>query len=125
MSRQASDVPLREYEQHRDSLLLFPSPCIGTCWSPDAVSRINYKLLEKADIEEYVRFYDLRHTFASMLLSCGIDVKAISSMLGHFSAGFTLDTYTHITNATLRYDDLAFRKLEAKALFSKSSCSKT
>lgn len=31
-------------------------------------------------------------------LSSGVDVKVLSSMLGHFSAGFTLDTYTHITN---------------------------
>ena len=28
----------------------------------------------------------------------GVDVKTLSSMLGHYSAGFTLDTYTHITN---------------------------
>ncbi len=38
------------------------------------------------------------HTFATMALSSGVDVKTLSSMLGHFSAGFTLDTYTHITN---------------------------
>ncbi len=39
-----------------------------------------------------------RHTFATMALSSGVDVKTLSSMLGHYSAGFTLDTYTHITN---------------------------
>ena len=33
-----------------------------------------------------------------MAISSGVDVKTLSSMLGHFSAGFTLDTYTHITN---------------------------
>ena len=33
-----------------------------------------------------------------MALSSGVDVKTLSSMLGHYSAGFTLDTYTHITN---------------------------
>ena len=32
------------------------------------------------------------------LPSSGVDVKTLSSMLGHYSAGFTLDTYTHITN---------------------------
>ena len=42
--------------------------------------------------------HDLRHTFATMALSSGVDAKTLSSMLGHFSAGFTLDTYTHITN---------------------------
>ena len=33
-----------------------------------------------------------------MAISSGVDVKTLSSMLGHYSAGFTLDTYTHITN---------------------------
>ena len=33
-----------------------------------------------------------------MTFSSGVDVKTLSSMLGHYSAGFTLDTYTYITN---------------------------
>ena len=45
-----------------------------------------------------MRFHDLRHTFATMAISSGVDVKTLSSMLGHYSAGFTLDTYTHVTN---------------------------
>ena len=44
-----------------------------------------------------VRFHDLRHTFATMALQNGVDVKTVSSMLGHYSAGFTLDTYAHVT----------------------------
>jgi integrase len=43
------------------------------------------------------RFHDLRHTFATMALQNGVDVKTVSSMLGHYSAGFTLDTYAHVT----------------------------
>ena len=35
---------------------------------------------------------------SNLAISSGVDVKTLSSMLGHFSAGFTLDTYTHITN---------------------------
>ncbi len=42
-------------------------------------------------------FHDLRHTFATTALLNGVDVKTVSSMLGHYSAGFTLDTYTHVT----------------------------
>ena len=64
--------------------------------------KINRKLLKNAGIEEHVRFHDLRHTFATMALSSGVDAKTLSSMLGHFSAGFTLDTYTHITNEMQR-----------------------
>ena len=44
-----------------------------------------------------VRFHDLRHTFATLALQNGVDVKTVSSMLGHYSAGFTLDTYAHVT----------------------------
>ena len=36
-------------------------------------------------------------TFATMALQNGVDVKTVSSMLGHYSAGFTLDTYAHVT----------------------------
>ena len=39
----------------------------------------------------------LRHTFATLSLKSGVDVKTVSSMLGHYSAGFTLDTYAHVT----------------------------
>ena len=98
LSQQAVALLVREHEQHPDNPILFPSPRTGGYWSPDAVSRINRKLLAKAGIEERVRFHDLRHTFATMALSSGVDVKTLSSMLGHYSAGFTLDTYTHITN---------------------------
>ena len=44
-----------------------------------------------------IRFHDLRHTFATLALQNGVDVNTVSGMLGHFSAGFTLDTYTHVT----------------------------
>ena len=45
-----------------------------------------------------LRFHDLRHTFATLALQSGVDVKTVSGMLGHFSAGFTLDTYAHVTS---------------------------
>lgn len=43
-----------------------------------------------------VRDY-LRHTFATLALQNGVDVKTVISMLGHYDAGFTLRTYTHAT----------------------------
>jgi len=35
--------------------------------------------------------------FATLAIQQGVDAKTVSSMLGHYSAGFTLDTYTHVT----------------------------
>ena len=49
-----------------------------------------------------VRFRDLRHTFATLALQNGVDVKNVSGMLGHFLVGFTLDTHAHITSAAQR-----------------------
>ena len=49
-----------------------------------------------------VRFHDLRHTFATLALQNGVDVKTVSGMLGHYSAGFTLDTYAHVTTSAQR-----------------------
>ena len=46
-----------------------------------------------------LRFHDLRHTFATIALQNGVDIKTVSGMLGHFSAGFTLDTYAHVTTS--------------------------
>ena len=45
----------------------------------------------------YILFHDLRHTFATLSLKYGVDVKTLSGALGHYDAGFTLSTYTHAT----------------------------
>ena len=68
----------------------------GHPYSPDYVSHTFHKLLKKYDLP-HIRFHDLRHTFATMALQNGVDVKTVSSMLGHYSAGFMLDTYAHVT----------------------------
>jgi integrase len=43
-----------------------------------------------------VRFHDLRHTFASLMLLRGAKPKVISEALGHSSVAFTMDVYSHI-----------------------------
>lgn len=48
-----------------------------------------------------MRFHDLRHTFATMAISNGVNVETLSSMLCRHSAYFVLDTYTHVTNDLL------------------------
>ncbi len=45
---------------------------------------------------EHVRFHDLRHTHASLLLKAGVHPKVVSERLGHGSVSFTLDVYSHV-----------------------------
>ena len=45
---------------------------------------------------------DLRHTFATMSLENGMDVKTLSTIIGHVSSATTLNTYTHITDEMRR-----------------------
>lgn len=54
-------------------------------------------MLKRAGLE-HIRLHDLRHTFATLALQNGVDIKTVSGMLGHYDAGFTLRTYTHATN---------------------------
>ena len=64
--------------------------------SPDSVLHMLHRVLKRAGLPK-VRFHDLRHTFATLALQNGVDVKTLSGALGHYSAGFTLNTYTHAT----------------------------
>jgi integrase len=43
-----------------------------------------------------IRFHDLRHTAATLMLSADVNVKIVSERLGHASIQLTLDTYSHI-----------------------------
>lgn len=52
-------------------------------------------ILKKAKVPE-VRFHDLRHTAATMLLSEGVHPKVVQEILGHSQISVTLDTYSHV-----------------------------
>ena len=52
------------------------------------------RLLKDADIGHFT-FHALRHTFATRALERGMDYKTLSSILGHYSVAFTMDTYVH------------------------------
>ena len=92
----AVDLLIQEHGKHPDSPYPFPSPLTGEMYHPDSVVNLHKKILRDAGLE-HLRFHDLRHTFATTALQNGVDVKTVSSMLGHYDAGFTLRTYTHAT----------------------------
>ena len=91
---------LKEYKKTVDSKLMFPSPLKGgdEYRNPCAVGKTMRTLLDRAGCK-HVRFHDLRHTFATMALENGMDIKTLSSVIGHKSSATTLDIYAHTTDA--------------------------
>jgi len=97
---------LREYKAERESLywhlgqpltldsLVFGSP-EGKPLDPSVLSHDFHRIVKRAGLEN-VRFHDLRHTFASLMLLRGAKPKVISEALGHASVAFTMDVYSHI-----------------------------
>ena len=67
----------------------------GHPYSPDYVSHTFHKLLKKSDLP-HIRFHDLRHTCASMLLSEGYGLKDVQEWLGHSDIKMTANIYGHL-----------------------------
>lgn len=77
--------------------LIFPSPITFEEKDPASVTRMLHRIQKRAGLPQ-IRFHDLRHSFATLSLGEGQDIKTISAMLGHTDAGFTMNTYMHVTN---------------------------
>lgn len=92
----AVELLVQEHFKHPTNPYLFPSCKTGGMYHPDSVVTLHKRILKSAGLE-HIRFHDLRHTFATMALQNGVDVKTVSTMLCHYDAGFTLRTYTHAT----------------------------
>ncbi len=100
-SRLLIDLKLKEGERLESigmgwnaSALIF-SNVDGGPLSPSTVSHNFSKALKKAGLP-HMRFHDLRHTHATLMLEQGIHPKVVSERLGHSSINITLDTYSHV-----------------------------
>ena len=89
---------LRVYKQTVPSRWMFPSPKKEDApIAPSVVSHRLAKILKHAGCKK-VRFHDLRHVFATNALEHGMDVKTLSTIIGHISSATTLNIYAHVTD---------------------------
>jgi integrase len=85
-----------------DHDLVFPNSLGRPLHTSNFLRRDFYPLLERAGLPR-IRFHDLRHSAATLLLGLGIHPKIVSELLGHSQVGITLDLYSHVT-ATMQQE---------------------
>ena len=90
----------------------------GQPWRPDGITSSFHNLVKAAGLPA-IRFHDLRHTHASLLLRQGIHPKVVSERLGHSTISITLDTYSHVLpgmqqEAARKLDELLARAASHK-----------
>ncbi len=106
---------LAQRKKHSYSQWIFPNPLRPEQpTSPGTAYNHLKTLLKRAGLPS-IRFHDLRHTFATLSLENGMDVKTLSTIIGHVSSATTLNTYTHITDEMRRKAALSIDQGIAKA----------
>ena len=94
LSRQLEEIE-RMGSLYQPGGLIFATEA-GTIINPSNLRNRSLKpLLKRAGLRA-IRFHDLRHTCATLLLSKNINSKVVSEMLGHSSISITLDIYSHL-----------------------------
>jgi integrase len=86
---------------YHDHDLIFCRPD-GMPHDPDTISGQFERLVRRSRLTR-IRFHDLRHTHATLLLEAHVDVTVVSRRLGHANVQITADRYAHVT-AKLQYD---------------------
>ena len=104
-----SELAVGALREHRKRLGATPHPEVwvfadskgGPMRKNNFTRRSWWPLRERAGLDK-VRFHDLRHTAASLLLSAGVHPKVVQERLGHSTVALTLDVYSHVLGSLQR-----------------------
>ena len=83
-------------DKYEDNVLVLASMWGRVVETSNFSSKTFKGMLEKAGIPKTVKFHDLRHTHATLLLQEGVNPKVVQERLGHSTISMTLDTYSHV-----------------------------
>ena len=75
--------------------LVFPNLSGGPLERGHVVQNFFWPALDKAKLDR-IRFHDLRHTYASLLIAQGENIKYIQKQMGHSKPSVTMDIYAHL-----------------------------
>jgi len=67
----------------------------GRFLNPESLSQLFDRIVRRTELPR-IRFHDLRHTHASLLVAAGVPIKVVSERLGHAHPAFTMHTYQHL-----------------------------
>ena len=67
----------------------------GRFLNPESLSQLFDRIVQRSELPR-IRFHDLRHTHASLLVAHGVPIKVVTERLGHAHPGFTMHTYQHL-----------------------------
>lgn len=67
----------------------------GRFLNPESISQLFSRVVRRSDLPP-IRFHDLRHTHASLLVADGTSIKVVTERLGHAHPSFTIHTYQHL-----------------------------
>lgn len=87
----------------------------AAAWEPGAFS-LHFARLVKRHRLPHVRFHDLRHSFGTLALASGVDLKTVSSALGHSTIAMTANTYVHAVESLQRDSAARLDTLLGKAV---------
>ena len=94
VSADAIDVLVQQRRKTGNSEWVFPSPSGGPM-SPDSVLHMLQRVLKRAGLPR-IRFHDLRHSCASLLINNGCGLKEVQEWLGHSDISTTANIYGHL-----------------------------